>query len=205
MKIAPYIATGVLAFGVAYGIAAGPRPSPAPAPAATTRQTDGEYVVDKVHSGLYFKIGHGVGTFLGRFNELSGTFAMDPAKPEPGSMQFTVQTESVDTNNDGRDKHLRSADFFNVKQFAEITFKSKSVTKSANGFDVAGDLTITGTTKPVTVKITNFKTGMNPQNKKESAGFEATLTINRNDFGITKYPGMLGDDVTIVIGIEGAR
>lgn len=207
MKVAPYIVSGMIAFGVAYGLAAGPKSAPAaPSPATTTVAAAGEYTVDKVHSGLFFKIEHdGAGTFLGRFNEIDGKFSIDADKPESGMLDFTVKSDSVDTNNADRDKHLKSADFFNTKQFPEITFKSKSIKKVDGGFEIAGDLTLTGTTKSVTTKVTNFKTGASPRTKKENAGFEATFTINRNDFGITKYPGGLGDNVTLVIGIEGTR
>ena len=206
MNIASYIVAGALGFGLALGIAAAPRSTPAPAPAPLAPAAAGEYNVDKVHSGLFFKIEHaGMGTFLGRFNDLDGKFALDNEKPESGMLDFKVKAESVDTNNADRDKHLKGGDFFNVKQFPEITFKSKSVKKVEGGFEVTGDLTLTGTTKSVTVKVTNFKTGTSQMTKKEGAGFEANFTINRNDFGITKYPGMLGDNVTLTIGIEGSK
>lgn len=206
MNIASYIVAGTLGFGLALGIAAAPRSTFTPASAPFAPAAAGEYNVDKVHSGLFFKIEHaGMGTFLGRFNDLDGKFALDNEKPESGMLDFKVKAESVDTNNADRDKHLKGGDFFNVKQFPEITFKSKSVKKVEGGFDVTGDLTLTGTTKSVTVKITNFKTGTSAMTKKEGAGFEANFTINRNDFGITKFPGMLGDNVTLTIGIEGSK
>ncbi len=206
LNIAPYIVAGTLGFGLALGIAAGPRGESAPSPASAASIAEGEYSVDNLHSGLYFKIEHdGAGTFIGRFNEIAGKFALDAAKPESGVLEFTVKAESIDTNSADRDKHLKSGDFFNTKQFPEITFKSKSIKKSDTGFEVTGDLALTGTTKSVTVTLTNFKTGTSPRTKKEIAGFEAAFTINRNDFGITKYPGGLGDNVTIVVGMEGAR
>lgn len=208
LKIAPIIVAGTLGFGLALGIASGPRSeTPVRAESATAFvAADGEYVVDKVHSGLYFKIEHdGAGTFIGRFNDIDGKFAIDASKPESGMLEFVVKAESVDTNNADRDKHLMSGDFFNAKQFPEITFKSKSIKKAGDVIEVTGDLTLTGTTKSVTAKLMNYKTGTSPRTKKENAGFEATFTINRNEFGITKYPGGLGDNVTIVVGMEGVR
>lgn len=204
MKIRNYVLAGSLGFAVAVGIAAGPGRGPAPVAAPAPVLAEGQFAVDTVHSATIFKITHnGAGTFLGRFNELSGTFSLDATKPESGSLNFTIKTESVDTANGDRDKHLRGADFFNTKQFPESTFKSKSIKKAGEGFEVTGDLTLCGVTKPVVVKITNFKAGVNAMNKKPVAGFEANFTIKRADFGITKFPGMLGDDVAMTVGVEG--
>lgn len=160
------------------------------------------YEVDPVHSTLVFKVGHNAGTFFGRFNKISGSFLLDGA----GALEFTVQTDSVDTGIEKRDLHLKSPDFFNVKQFPTSTFKSTSVKKTGEGaYEAAGDLTLGGTTKPVTVKIASARTGTNPQSKQENAGFEATIAIKRSDFGISKFTGMLGEDVTIMVGVEGNR
>jgi len=205
LKLHRYLLAGSVGFVVALGMAAGPRLENAPASPAIVA-AEGEYQLDAVHSAIVFKITHdSVGTFLGRFNDLSGKFTLDAEKPDSGSLEFTIKTDSVDTNNADRDKHLRTADFFNTKQFPDSTFKSKSIKKTADGFEVAGDLTLCGETKPVTVKLTSFKTGTSARSKKAIAGFEANFTINRNDFGITKYPGGLGDNVAITVGIEGAR
>lgn len=205
MKIRNYVLATSVGFVLAVGLAAGPRFSETATPAAATVLTEGEYGVDPTHSALIFKISHGVGTFFGRFNDLSGKFAVDAAKPESASLEFTVKTDSVDTNNDGREKHLKTGDFFNTKQFPESTFKSKSSTKTADGFEIKGDLTLCGVTKPVTVKVTSFKTGTDERSKKATAGFEAQFTIKRSEFGITKFGGMLGEDVTIMVGVEGSK
>ncbi|MBC7772011.1 MAG: YceI family protein [Pyrinomonadaceae bacterium] len=205
MKIRNYVLAGSLGFVLAVGLAAGPRATTTDAPVLSAVLADGEYNVDAVHSALIFKISHGVGTFFGRFNDITGKFALDAAKPESGTLEFTIKTDSVDTNNDGREKHLKGGDFFNTKQFPESTFKSTSSTKSGDGYEVKGDLTLCGVTKPITVKITNFKTGTDERSKKATAGFEAQFTIKRSDFGITKFGGMLGEDVTIMVGVEGNR
>lgn len=206
MKIRNYVLAGSLGFVLAVGLAAGPRITTSEAPVVTTALAEGEYAVDPVHSALVFKISHNnVGTFFGRFNDISGKFSLDAAKPESGSLEFTIKTDSVDTNNDGRETHLKGDVCFNVKQFPESTFKSKTSKKTADGFEVVGDLTLCGVTKPVTVKITSFKTGNDPRSKKQLAGFEAQFTINRNDFGMTKLGNMLGEEVTIMVGVEGNR
>jgi len=206
LKIRNYVLAGSLGFVLAVGLAAGPRLASNDAPIVKATLADGEYGVDPVHSALVFKISHnGVGTFFGRFNDMTGKFSLDATKPESGTLEFTIKTDSIDTHNDGREKHLKSGDFFNTKQFPESTFKSSSVTKTADGFEVKGDLTLCGTTKPVTVKVTNFKTAMNEKAKKEMAGFEAQFTIKRADFGMTKFSGMLGEEVTVMVGVEGGK
>src|SRR5947209_14950172 len=99
----------------------------APARAADT------YAVDPMHSSVYFKISHlGLANVFGRFNEFSGNFTLDPDDAGKCSFEMTIKPESVDTNNPKRDSHLRSPDFFNVKQFPAITFKSTAV-KAAKG------------------------------------------------------------------------
>src|SRR5262245_55236495 len=83
------------------------------------------YVVDAMHAGVNFKISHlGLSWIHGRFNDFSGSFTLDPDNPGSGSFNLSIKAESIDTNNSKRDAHLRSPDFFNVKQFPEITFKS---------------------------------------------------------------------------------
>lgn len=192
------LAALTVSIGAVLAGAGSERPSMAPA--------DG-YTVDTVHSAVIFKIEHdGVGTFFGRFNDIEGSFNLDAANPESSTMNFTIKTDKVDTANADRDKHLRSPDFFNTKQFPEATFTAKSVKKKSDGaFDVTGDLTLMGLTKPVMVKVTNVKSGESPRTKKPIAGFEGVFTIKRSEFGITKYPGGLGEDVTIMVGIEGAK
>lgn len=177
----------------------GPAPA-APAPTAIA----GGYTVDAVHSAVVFKIEHdGAGTFFGAFEKISGSFDLSGAAP---ALEFTVDVDSVDTNSADRDKHLKSPDFFNVKQFPTATFKSTKVTKTTEGaFEVVGDLTLHGVTKPVTVAVSSAKSKVSERTKKEVAGFEAVFSINRSEFDIKTYPGALGEKVTIMVGIEGAK
>lgn len=188
------------------GTMIGLAPSNLPAPAAHSPYgAAGVYAVDPIHTTLVFKISHNAGTFFGRFDKISGDFLLDPADLKASSLGFTIDTTSIDTANEKRDQDLKG-DFFNVKQFPKSTFKSTSIKKTGEGsFEAAGDLTLCGMTKPVTIKITSARTGTNPMNKKENAGFEGAFSIKRSDFGITKYPGMLGEEVTIMVGVEGNR
>lgn len=192
--------TVALSLGAIFGLAPALSGGLPAAPAA------GDYAVDPVHSALVFKIGHNAGTYFGRFNKLSGSFLLDPADLSGSTLEFTVDVNSVDTASGKRDDHLRSSDFFNVKQFPTSTFKSTSIKRGGEGvYEVIGDLTVCGVTKPVTAKVIAGKTMPNPQSGKENAGFEATVTVKRTDFGISKFQGMLGEDVTLLVGIEGNR
>lgn len=176
-----------------------------PSSAVATQPAAG-FSVDAVHSSVVFRVRHnGVANFYGRFNSIAGSFLIDPDKPEAGSFDLTIDVESVDTHSENRDKHLRSADFFSAKEFPAITFKSTSMTKTGeNAFDVSGDLTIRGTTKPVTAKVAYGGTAKG--RKGDVSGFEATLTIKRSDFGVSYMVGPgLSDEVALIVSLEGER
>lgn len=172
----------------------------------TAGAASGAYTVDAVHSTVIFRIKHmNAGYSYGRFNDLAGTFLLDDARPEASSIAITVQTESIDTANEKRDQHLRSPDFFSAKEFPTITFKSTQVKKSGSAFEVVGDLTLHGVTKPVTATVEPSGTGKGRQGES-LAGLEARFTIKRSDFGMTTYlPTALGDEVNLIVALEGAR
>ena len=167
-------------------------------------------VIDPMHSEASFQIRHVVTKVRGRFTDFTGTIVADHAKPEASSVEFTVKTASIDTDQDNRDKHLQSADFFDAAKYPEITFKSTSV-KSAgkDKFDVTGNLTMHGVTKQITLPVTYLGTA--GPGKDAKYGFEATTTINRKDFGIVWNKAldaggfMLGDDVLVSINIEAKK
>ena len=107
-----------------------------------------DYTIDAVHSGVSFQILHlGLSNVHGRFNDFGGSFTIDTSDPSRSAFSLSIKTDSVDTNNTGRDGHLKSPDFFNVKQFPTIGFKSTSVKPIDGGYEVTGDLTIHGATK----------------------------------------------------------
>jgi len=178
------------------------RPAPQSAPAAGDT-----FTVDAGHSSNMFKISHmGVGNFMGRFNEMEGTYTLDPAKPEASTFNITIDAESVDTNSEGRDKHLRNPDFFNTAEYPTITFKSTKVEKAGdNMLNVTGDLTFCGVTKPVTAKFQVFPGKETRQGFK--SGFEANFTVKRTDFGNDTYvaQGGLGDEVQVTVCVEGGK
>src|SRR5262249_12086095 len=142
----------------------------------------------------------------GRFNQLSGDFSIDPDDPNKCSFTMNINTESVDTNNPKRDAHLRSPDFFNAKQFPVISFKSTGVKAVANGYEVTGDLTMHGVTKPISVVLTGGRKAEFPPGVPRT-GFSTDLTLKRSDFGVgaEKFAGALGDDVSIAVSFEGTK
>jgi polyisoprenoid-binding protein YceI len=170
---------------------------------APARAAD-EYTLDPMHSGVTFKISHlGLSWVHGRFNTFSGSFAIDP---DPGKCAFalSIKAESIDTANAKRDEHLRTPDFFNVKQFPAITFQSTAVKAVKDGYEVTGDLTMHGVTKPLTFALLGGRTAEFPKGVQRT-GFSTELVLKRAEFGIDKFPEMLGDDVHISISFEGTR
>ncbi len=166
-----------------------------------------EYQVDNVHSSVFFKIRHlGVSNFYGRFNQVGGSYTFDPESPDSCRFDVQIQTESVDTNSDGRNGHLKSPDFFNAKEFPSITFKSTDVTrKSDEEFEVSGDLTFHGVTKPISAKLEWIGARDTGPRFGPRSGCEARFVIKRSDYGMDKYvaEGVLGDEVEIIVSLEG--
>ncbi len=165
------------------------------------------YRVDPVHSFVIFRVKHmNTAYAYGRFNSFSGTIVVDERNPANSSVQFEIDANSVDTGVQQRDDHLRSPDFFNVRQYPKITFQSTSVRRiNANTFEVKGDLTIRGVTRPLTVRVTYVGKGRNPRGQ-EIIGFETTFTIKRSQFGVNYgLNGGLADDVRVTIAVEAIR
>jgi polyisoprenoid-binding protein YceI len=160
-----------------------------------------QWQLDGSHTSIYFKIGHAdVSYVYGRFNDVDGRFTLG-SNP---SFEFTVQANSVDTNNQKRDDHLRSPDFFNVKQFPTITFSSTSVEDTEQGYAVTGDLTLHGTTREITVNLKDMgQTEMPPGTVRH--GFATQFTLNRSDYGMDNMLNAVGDEVTLMISFEGVK
>jgi polyisoprenoid-binding protein YceI len=165
------------------------------------------YKIDSEHATIIFKVEHyGVGNAYGRFNDPTGTVVLDKADPSKSTSTFEVKTENVDTDNEKRDAHLKSPDFFDAKQFPTITFKSKSVKADGDKFQVTGDLTLHGVTKEIVVPIT--KTGEKDTGRAGyRTGWEANVSLNRSEYGM-KYgldQGSIGDKVDLVISFEAVK
>ncbi len=180
-------------------------------PAARAQSTGGSgdaaawFDVDPVHSTIIFGINHlGVSTFYGRINNPTGEFHLDPANPAASSFKISAKTENVDTNSGDRDRHLKSGDFFDAKQFADITFRSTAVDRSGKStYNVTGDLTLHGVTRPINIVVEHI--GTKETRMGVRSGFSTNFTIKRSDFGMGFMLGMLGDEVTLMIGIEGVK
>jgi len=165
------------------------------------------YQIDAVHSEVSFKVRHLLAKTSGRFQKFSGTIKLNAADISKSSVDVTIDAASVNTDNEARDKHLRSADFFDTAKYPTITFKSTSVKEVAKGkLEVTGDFTLRGVTKRITIPITNAGTQPGMQPGSVVAGFiDGAVTINRNDYGIKYGPGVLGDDVAISLNIEAGK
>jgi polyisoprenoid-binding protein YceI len=166
------------------------------------------YKIDPVHATAIFRISHLGSSFVyGRFDDVEGTFAVDDQTPANVNFDVTIKTDSVDTNSAARDKHLKSADFFSANEFPALTFKSTEVKSDGDKkYDVTGDLTIHGVTKSVTAKVEFVGTADASQMKMGfRAGYEAHLTIKRSDFGMDKLVGPVGDEVQLIISMEGVK
>ncbi|GBC93709.1 Protein YceI [bacterium HR15] len=177
------------------------------APIASANAQRVTYRVDPVHSFVIFRVKHmNTAYAYGRFNSFSGTIVVDEKNPANSSVEFEIDANSIDTGNSQRDDHLRSPDFFNVRQYPKIRFKSTSIRRiNANTFEVRGDLTIRGTTRPLTVRVTYVGKGRNPRGQ-EIIGFETTFTIKRSQFGVSYgLNGGLADEVRVTIAVEAIR
>jgi polyisoprenoid-binding protein YceI len=168
------------------------------------------YNVDKEHTSVAFSIRHFFSRVPGRFARFDGAIVVDPENLTSGSVTFTIDAASIDTNEPARDKHLRSDAFFDVENHPQITFVSKKVSKSAEGkLKVEGDLTIRGITKAVTLDVDVL--GFAKLYSVERAGFEIRLRINRHDFKVSWNDVVegggyiLGDDVDIVINLQAKK
>lgn len=144
-------------------------------------------VLDKVHSALAFEVKHMmVSKAKGQFKDFDIEFNGSFDDLTNASVKVTVKVDSIDTNNEDRDNHLKSADFFDSESHPEVVFVSKSIKKvSDNEFDVTGDLTIRGNTKEETFRIEYNGTAKDPMQGKTIAGADFHGTINREDYGLT--------------------
>jgi polyisoprenoid-binding protein YceI len=163
------------------------------------------YTADPVHSSAVFRVKHlNTSHAWGRFDALAGSFTIDPSEPAKTKLAFTVKAASVDTNSKERDNHLKSPDFFNAVQYPDITFVSKSVAKSARGYEVGGILTFHGVARPLAFVLVPTGTGKDMRGNA-IAGVDASFTLKQSDFGITKMAAAIGDDVSVFVSIEGIK
>ena len=169
------------------------------------------FVVDNGHSEAGFKVRHLLSKTPGRFNDFGGRIQLDPARPESSSVEFRIRAESVDTDLADRDKHLRSADFFDVANHPEIVFRSESIRRAGKDvYNVTGLLSIRGIEKRVTLPVTYHGQTKDPWGN-ERAGFSTAITLDRKEFGMVWNKALdqggfiLGDEVWVTLEIEAIR
>ncbi len=174
--------------------------------AASYAQT---WSIDKAHSKIGFGITHmSISEITGNFKSFESKITSAKKDFSDATIEFSAEANSINTEVEARDKHLKSPDFFDAEKFASITFKSTSFTKEkGNNYKVKGNLTMHGVTKPVTLDAKLVGTATNPMSKKEMAGFKITGTINRADFGIggSMPEAMLSSKVTLNANTEFAK
>ena len=172
----------------------------------------GTYNFDKAHSFIGFKVKHmGLIEVPGFFRDFTGSVNFDTADPSKSTVEFTAKATRIDTGVAGRDRHLRTADFFDVEKFPDLNFKSTKVDKKGKGWIVSGDLTMRGVTKPVSIpfEITGFVPGGERAGAK--IGIAGETTLNRRDFGVNYGNNLpsgvpqIADQVKVVLQIEAGK
>ena len=174
--------------------------------------TQTKWVLDPMHSEVQFKVKHLViSTVSGFFKSFEGSLTTENDDFTDANIEFSLDVNSIDTNQEHRDTHLKSAEFFDAEQFPHITFKSSSFTKKDDEeYELKGDLTIKGITNPVTLQVKHGGSAADFYGNTK-AGFDITGKINRKDFGLT-WDGVteagsvvVGEDIKLVISVQFAK
>jgi polyisoprenoid-binding protein YceI len=162
------------------------------------------YTLDPNHSQVRFGWNHyGFSNIEARFDKVSGSFTYDPENVAASSVQASIDVGSIDSGVDDLDDDLKSSKFFDATQFGTATYKSTAVRETGAGkLQVDGELTVHGVTRPVSLQVTVNKIGPHAKSMKPSAGFDATATLKRSDFGIGLYTQNVSDEVRIEITVE---
>lgn len=162
---------------------------------------EGTYKVEAYHTQFGFSISHfGFTDFSGLFSGASGSLQLDPAKPSASKLNVSIPVQSILTTVPAINDEMKSDKWFDTAQFPTATFTSTKITLTGKGTAaIAGDLTLHGVTRPITLKARFIGAGVNPLDKADTVGFEATGTIKRSDFGVKMYLPMIGDDVRLTI------
>jgi polyisoprenoid-binding protein YceI len=181
-----------------------------PAASADTAPSPTVWKIDITHSDLLFRVRHLVSRVTGTFTDWEGTVVADSGQWDRGHVQVVIRTRSISTNNERRDNHLRSSDFFFADSIPEMTFRSTAVRVQGTAIELDGDLSIRGVTHLVTLTGTylGFIAG---QEGRHRIGFAVSTTVNRLDYGLTWNRAaeggglVLGDEVTIDATIAAVR
>lgn len=160
--------------------------------------------IDPAHSASQFSVRHlGISTVRGVFEKTTGTVLYDPANPTKSQVDITIDASSVNTRVDMRDKDLRSPNFLDVSKYPTIAFKSKQVVSEGQGkLKMVGDLTIHGVSKEVVLEVDGPSEVVNDPRGTSHMGAEATTKIDRRDFGVNGAPGIVGNEINIILDVE---
>lgn len=175
--------------------------------------TVSKWTVDAAHSSIDFSVKHMmVSKVKGAFQKFNASVEADPNNLTTANIDFTIDVASIDTRNNDRDNHLRSADFFDVEKYPTMTFKSTKIVKTDDDeYDVTGDVTLHGVTRSETFSVTFEGLAKDPMSGAEKIGFSANGKIKRSDYGLTwnaalETGGVLvGDDIKVSIEIEASK
>ena len=161
----------------------------------------GTYALETHHARIAFAVDHmGFSTWYGDFANATGSLTLDPKNVASAKLDVSFPTASIATTNATLDGELKAADWFNAAKFPTASFRSTSVVATgADTAKVTGDFTFHGVTKPVTLDVKFHGAGTNMMTKAYTIGFDATGSLKRSDFGVTKYVPLIGDKVDIVI------
>jgi polyisoprenoid-binding protein YceI len=191
-------------------------PTASPGPTASTSATPpapnapaATYDIDVSHSRLTFSVRHMmISNTRGQFGKFSGTAFIDEANPSASNVNLDIDTASIDSSDPKRDEHLRGADFFDVKKFPKMVFRSKQIARVGAGWKVSGDLTIRAVTKPVVLEVEAISPSIKDPWGGTRRGTRARATLNRKDFELTWNKALeaggvaVGDEVTLDLEVE---
>jgi len=170
-----------------------------------------KWIIDPTHSEVHFKVKHLViSTVTGTFKSFAGSMDSENEDFQDAAIEFTLDVDSIDTNQEQRDGHLKSADFFDAAQFPKISFKSSSFKKVGDDYELAGDLTVKNVSKPVKLNV-EFGGTATDFYGNDKAGFEVSGKISRKEFGLT-WDGIteagaivVGDEIKLQINVQFAK
>jgi len=181
--------------------------------AGSAAAAESAWEIDPAHSSVQFSVRHMmVSNVRGEFRKVSGTVRGDETDPTKAQIEATIDTTSIDTRNEKRDSHLKSADFLDTEKFPTMTFKSKKIEKAGDHrYRVTGDLTLHGVTREVTLDVEGPSAPVKDPMGNVRVGATATAKLNRQDFGITWSKAldgggvMVGDEINVTIDVEGTK
>ena len=169
-------------------------------PAAAAKVQAGSYKVDPNHTQVIWSVDHfGFSRLYGMVGGMSGTLDLDPARPNAAKVAIDIPLSDLTVTSPGFAKHLATADLFDVASFPTARFVSRSVAVRGNQATIAGDLTLRGVTKPLTLAARLHGAGANPMNKKQTVGFSATAKLKRSDFNLGYAVPNVSDEVNLEI------